>query len=110
MLSEKRPAVADAWLLSVEALGQAAAGDRCSADQALTASRTATETLAADQEPAPGWQPGAAPPPDADPADAATGVIVTNCGSWWRRANEPGWPWMTNPRATRAAEPEAIRP
>ncbi|MFH9188635.1 hypothetical protein [Streptomyces sp. NPDC017673] len=43
VLSGKRPAVADAWLLSVEALGHAAAGNRRSADQALTASRTAAQ-------------------------------------------------------------------
>ncbi|MFH9983704.1 helix-turn-helix domain-containing protein [Streptomyces sp. NPDC017179] len=53
VLSDKRPAVADAWLLSVEALGHAAAGDRRSADQVLTASRTAAQALTADQEPPP---------------------------------------------------------
>jgi transcriptional regulator with XRE-family HTH domain len=53
VLSDKRPAVADAWLLSVEALGHAAAGDWRSADRALTASRTAAQALAADQEPPP---------------------------------------------------------
>lgn len=40
VLSDKRPAVADAWLLSVKALKHAVAGDRRSADQALTASHT----------------------------------------------------------------------
>ncbi|MGW1169150.1 hypothetical protein [Streptomyces sp. NPDC002550] len=53
VLSEKCPAVADAWLSSVEALGHAAAGDRRSADQALTASRAATDALTAEQEPPP---------------------------------------------------------
>ncbi|AEY94372.1 putative regulator (plasmid) [Streptomyces hygroscopicus subsp. jinggangensis 5008] len=53
VLGDQCPTVADAWLLSVEALGHAAAGDRRSADQALTASRTAAEALRADQEPPP---------------------------------------------------------
>ncbi|MEW2625648.1 DNA-binding protein [Streptomyces sp. NPDC048106] len=53
VLGEKRPAVADAWLSSVEALGHAAAGERRRADQALTASRAAAEPLAAEQEPVP---------------------------------------------------------
>ncbi|WP_030338465.1 hypothetical protein [Streptomyces sp. NRRL S-1022] len=53
VLGETRPAVADAWLLSVEALGHAAAGDRRSADQALTASRAAAHALTADEEPPP---------------------------------------------------------
>ncbi|MFG3016153.1 helix-turn-helix domain-containing protein [Streptomyces cinerochromogenes] len=53
MLDEKLPAVVDAWLLSVEALGHAAAGDRRSADRALTASRAAAQALTADQEPPP---------------------------------------------------------
>lgn len=53
VLGDRRPAVADAWLSSVEALGHAAAGDRRSADQALSESRTAAEALRADQEPPP---------------------------------------------------------
>ncbi|MER5227695.1 DNA-binding protein [Streptomyces flaveus] len=53
VLGEQRPAVADAWLCSVEALGHAAARDRRRADQALTASRAAAEALTADQEPPP---------------------------------------------------------
>ncbi|WP_318218788.1 helix-turn-helix transcriptional regulator [Streptomyces sp. SCL15-6] len=44
-LRENSPAVADAWLSSIEALGHAAAGDRRAADTALTRSRTAAETL-----------------------------------------------------------------
>ncbi|MEI5098415.1 helix-turn-helix transcriptional regulator [Streptomyces sp. PmtG] len=51
-LSDRRPTVADAWLSSVEALGHAAAGDRRSADRALTASRAAAATIA-DEEPPP---------------------------------------------------------
>lgn len=51
-LGEKRPAVADAWLSSVEALAHASAGDRRRADQALTASRAAVATLD-DQDPPP---------------------------------------------------------
>jgi len=55
VLGEQRPVVADAWLLSVEALGHAAAGDRRSADQALTASRTAAEALSNGHEPPWPW-------------------------------------------------------
>lgn len=51
-LGDRRPAVADAWLSSVEALAHAAAGDRRRADQALTASRAAVATLG-DQDPPP---------------------------------------------------------
>ncbi|MEW2130339.1 DNA-binding protein [Streptomyces sp. NPDC005435] len=53
VLGDQRPAVADAWLSSVEALGYAAAGDRRGADRSLTASRTYAEALTADQEPPP---------------------------------------------------------
>lgn len=53
VLGEQRPAVADAWLSSVEALGYATVGDVRRADRALTASRTAAEALTADQEPPP---------------------------------------------------------
>ncbi|WP_241989952.1 MULTISPECIES: hypothetical protein [unclassified Streptomyces] len=52
-LGEKRPAVADAWLSSVEALAHAAAGDRSRTDQALTASRGAAATL--DGQETPPW-------------------------------------------------------
>lgn len=51
-LGDRRPAVADAWLSSVEALGHAAAGDRRSCDRALTASRGAVATIA-DEKPPP---------------------------------------------------------
>ncbi|MEU1409842.1 DNA-binding protein [Streptomyces sp. NPDC005728] len=53
VLGQTRPAVADAWLSSVEALGHAAAGDWRGADRALTSSRTGAEALAAEQEPPP---------------------------------------------------------
>ncbi|CAL9326051.1 hypothetical protein SUDANB180_00040 [Streptomyces sp. enrichment culture] len=53
VLGEQRPAVADAWLLTVEALGYAVAGDRRGADQALTESRTAAEALTSEEEPPP---------------------------------------------------------
>ncbi|KIE24639.1 DNA-binding protein [Streptomyces sp. MUSC 125] len=52
-LSDERPAVADAWLLTVEALGHAAVGDQRRADRTLTESRTAAEALATEQEPPP---------------------------------------------------------
>ncbi|WP_405961320.1 helix-turn-helix domain-containing protein [Streptomyces sp. NBC_00024] len=52
-LGDRRPAVADAWLASVEALGHAAAGDRRAADKALTVSRTGAEALKASEEPPP---------------------------------------------------------
>ncbi|MER6330519.1 helix-turn-helix transcriptional regulator [Streptomyces sp. NPDC001034] len=53
VLGEQSPAVADAWLMSVDALGYAVAGDRRGADRALVESRTAAEALTADQEPPP---------------------------------------------------------
>ncbi|WP_318199191.1 helix-turn-helix transcriptional regulator [Streptomyces sp. SCL15-4] len=53
VLGEQGPAVADAWLLTVEALGYAVAGDRRGADRALAGSRTAAEALTAGQEPPP---------------------------------------------------------
>ena len=49
-LGQQQPAVADAWLWSIEALGHAAAGDMHRADRALTASRAVAETLAAQQQ------------------------------------------------------------
>ncbi|MEV7598525.1 helix-turn-helix transcriptional regulator [Kitasatospora sp. NPDC089797] len=49
------PAVAEAWLSSVEALGHAAAGDHRSADHALTRSRTAALPGAADESPPWPW-------------------------------------------------------
>ncbi|CAL9326122.1 hypothetical protein [Streptomyces sp. SudanB182_2057] len=41
VLGEQRPVVADAWLLTVEALGRAVASDRRGADRALAESRAA---------------------------------------------------------------------
>ncbi|MFD7705480.1 helix-turn-helix domain-containing protein [Streptomyces caelestis] len=52
-LGGRAPAVADAWLSGIEALGHAAAGDRRSADKALTRSRTAAEALSGQQAPPP---------------------------------------------------------
>ncbi|MFG2877454.1 helix-turn-helix domain-containing protein [Streptomyces sp. NPDC048337] len=45
VLGPERPAVADAWLSSVEALAHAAGGDERGADRALTRSRAAAEAL-----------------------------------------------------------------
>ncbi|MET7814218.1 helix-turn-helix transcriptional regulator [Streptomyces sp. NPDC005395] len=53
-LRDRSPAVADAWLSSIEALGHAASGDPRSADKALVRSRTAAETLP-EQEAPPPW-------------------------------------------------------
>ncbi|MEU2978803.1 helix-turn-helix transcriptional regulator [Streptomyces hirsutus] len=53
VLGDRRPPVAEAWLLSVEALAHAADGDRRSADRALTASRAAAEALPEDPPPWP---------------------------------------------------------
>ncbi|MGP8301620.1 hypothetical protein ACTPOK_27605 [Streptomyces inhibens] len=52
-LSERCPAVADAWLSSVEALAHAAGGHRRDADKALTASRAAAESLPEEPPPWP---------------------------------------------------------
>ncbi len=53
VLGDRRPPVAEAWLLSVEALAHAADGDRRSTDRALTASRAAAEALPEDPPPWP---------------------------------------------------------
>jgi transcriptional regulator with XRE-family HTH domain len=53
VLGEQRLAVAEAWLLTVEALGYAVAGERRGADRALAESRTAAEALTAEEEPPP---------------------------------------------------------
>ncbi|KJK56075.1 hypothetical protein UK12_24920 [Saccharothrix sp. ST-888] len=52
-LGPERPAVADAWLASVEALAHAADGDQRRADRALTHSRAIAATLG--REEAPPW-------------------------------------------------------
>ncbi|MFC4500545.1 MULTISPECIES: helix-turn-helix domain-containing protein [Streptomyces] len=54
-IEDRRPAVADAWLSSVEALGHAAAGDRRAADKALTMSRAAAEALTTEEPPPWPW-------------------------------------------------------
>ncbi|CUW29718.1 MULTISPECIES: helix-turn-helix domain-containing protein [Streptomyces] len=54
-LGDRRPAVAEAWLSSVEALGHAAAGDRRSADKALVASRAGAEALKESEPPPWPW-------------------------------------------------------
>jgi transcriptional regulator with XRE-family HTH domain len=51
---DRGPAVADAWLSSIEALGHAAAGDRVSSDKSLTRSRAAAEALP-EQDAPPPW-------------------------------------------------------
>ncbi|WP_079177115.1 helix-turn-helix domain-containing protein [Streptomyces sp. MUSC 14] len=54
-LGDRRPAVANAWLSSVEALAHAAAGDRRRADHALTASRAAVATRPTEEPPPWPW-------------------------------------------------------
>ncbi|WST78118.1 helix-turn-helix transcriptional regulator [Streptomyces sp. NBC_01136] len=54
-LEERRPAVADAWLCSVEALAHAANGDWRTADRALTLSRTLAEKTAREEPPPWPW-------------------------------------------------------
>lgn len=53
VLGPERPAVADAWLSSVEALAHAAGGDERAADRALARSRAAAEALPAEVPPWP---------------------------------------------------------
>ncbi len=53
VLGDRCPPIADAWLLSVEALAHAAAGNRRGADKALTASRAAAEVLPTEPPPWP---------------------------------------------------------
>ncbi|MEV0192604.1 helix-turn-helix transcriptional regulator [Kitasatospora purpeofusca] len=52
-LGPDSPPIADAWLCSVEALGHAAAGDRRSADRALTRSRAVIERGSGETPPPP---------------------------------------------------------
>ncbi|GAB7033337.1 DNA-binding protein [Streptomyces sp. NPDC021749] len=52
-LGGRCPAVADAWLSSIEALAHAAGGDRRNADKALTVSRAAAEALPEEPPPWP---------------------------------------------------------
>ncbi|MFG2848971.1 DNA-binding protein, partial [Kitasatospora sp. NPDC048296] len=55
VLEPGSPAVADAWLSSVEALGHAATGDQRSADRALTRSRAAVHANTEDEPPPWPW-------------------------------------------------------
>ncbi|MFH8383973.1 helix-turn-helix domain-containing protein [Kitasatospora sp. NPDC018058] len=55
ILEPGSPAVADAWLSSVEALGHAATGDQRSADRALTRSRAAVHANTEDEPPPWPW-------------------------------------------------------
>ncbi|MFJ8163803.1 helix-turn-helix domain-containing protein [Streptomyces sp. NPDC096136] len=48
-LDERQPAVADAWLSSVEALAHAAAGDEAATDRALTRSRSLATRLKSEE-------------------------------------------------------------
>ncbi|MFF7978839.1 helix-turn-helix domain-containing protein [Streptomyces sp. NPDC007901] len=54
-LGDRRPAIADAWLSSVEALAHAAAGDRRRAERSLTSSRAAVTTLDGQEPPPWPW-------------------------------------------------------
>ncbi len=54
-LDARRPAVADAWLSSVEALAHAAAGDERAADRALTNSRALAARLGSEEPPPWPW-------------------------------------------------------
>ncbi|WP_307840965.1 hypothetical protein [Streptomyces sp. GESEQ-4] len=54
-LGDQRPAIADAWLSSVEALAHAAVGDRRRADRSLTSSRGAVATLDGQEPPPWPW-------------------------------------------------------
>lgn len=54
-LGDRRPAVANAWLSSVETLAHAAAGDRRRADHALAASRAAVATRPSEEPPPWPW-------------------------------------------------------
>ncbi len=54
-LDARRPAVADAWLSSVEALAYASAGNERAADRALTTSRALAERLGSQEPPPWPW-------------------------------------------------------
>ncbi|WP_405599694.1 helix-turn-helix transcriptional regulator [Streptomyces sp. NBC_01410] len=54
-LGTTAPAIADAWLCTVEALSHAAAGDERSTDQALVRSRTAAALITAEEPPPWPW-------------------------------------------------------
>lgn len=73
-LRDQGPAVADAWLSSIEALGYAATGDRQAADKALVRSRAAAEALPGVE--APPWPWVFAFTPEKVAAHRVT------CGAW----------------------------
>lgn len=54
-LGPERPAIADAWLSSVEALAHAAAGDRASTDRALTAAAEDANRILVEESPPWPW-------------------------------------------------------
>ncbi|WP_328503423.1 helix-turn-helix domain-containing protein [Streptomyces sp. NBC_00457] len=54
-LGDQRPAIADAWLSSVEALAHATVGDRRRADRSLTSSRASVATLNGQEPPPWPW-------------------------------------------------------
>ncbi|MFI1700279.1 multiprotein-bridging factor 1 family protein [Streptomyces bobili] len=74
-LRDHTPAVAEAWLSSIEALGHAAVGDQQATDRALTRSRTVAEALTKTEAPPPWpWVFTFTP-------EKVTAHRVT-CGSW----------------------------
>ncbi len=77
-LGASAPVIAEAWLLSVEALAHAAAGDIRSADRALVCSRAAT----ARREDAPPW------PWVFTFDESKVAACRVTCGA---RLGEPGW-------------------
>nr|WP_330332569.1 hypothetical protein [Streptomyces sp. NBC_00536] len=79
-LDARRPPVADAWLLSVEAVAHAAVGDEKAADQALTTSRSLASRLGAE-DPAP-W------PWVFQFSEAKVAAARVACGARW---GLPGW-------------------
>jgi transcriptional regulator with XRE-family HTH domain len=54
-LGDGRPAIAEAWLCSVEALAQAAAGDPGAADEALAGAERSAERIAVEEAPPWPW-------------------------------------------------------
>lgn len=54
-LGPERPAIADAWLSTVEALAHAAAGDRASSDKALNEAAADTDRIAVEEPPPWPW-------------------------------------------------------
>lgn len=54
-LGEKRPAIADAWLSTVEALGHAAAGDHAATERALVDAETGADRISLEEPPPWPW-------------------------------------------------------